>query len=399
MTVRALPRFASDALPTAFLAALAIAGAGILAILIALLFDPHRALLGYLAAWGTVLWIALGALSIVLIADVTGAAWFLVVRHLALAVTGVIPLLAVLALPILIGVGVLYPWVPPLEGLARHIRESIEAKDAYLNVPFFVGRSIVYLASWVALAEWLRRSALRDERDVAGGTVRSRGAGALGLMVLGVTATFAAFDWFMSLSPEWASTIFGVYLWAGGMVGALAVITLLAVLARRGLLEGWIGRSHLHALGRLLLTFVIFWAYIGFSQYLVIWIADLPHEIGWYRARTSGSWGNVALVLLIGHFAVPFLLLLVRAIKETGPALAVLSGWLVAMHALDLYWIVLPTAHPYGLDPSWIDVAALGAITGMVMLVAIWRIRGTAALPPHDPRLAESRSYRAEARL
>jgi hypothetical protein len=381
-----------------------VAAVGLVASVVGAVLDPRRAAASYLAAFAAVLGVALGALALVMIAHVTGATWFVLLRRRAEDVLATLPALAVLFVPLLLAVRVLYPWAGPLGALAPGLRAAVDAKRAYLNVPFFAVRAVLYWGTWIALAELLRGASLRQDRagdagDAAAARAldrRMRALSAAGLPALALTLTFASFDWMMSLSPAWSSTVYGVYAFAGGAVGALALLAVLAARRPRGDATNPVGDEHRHALGKLLLTFVLFWAYLGYAQYVVVWSADLPAEVGWYVARVRGGWGAVAAVLVAGHLVLPALALLVRAVKRSRVALAAVGAWLLAMHYLDVYWLLLPERTPGRLAPHWLDVAALAAVVGVAVAAGVWR-RGTEpALPAGDPRLAAALAYRGE---
>jgi hypothetical protein len=198
----------------------------------------------------------------------------------------------------------------------------------------------------------------------------------------------------MSLTPHWYSTIFGVYFFAGSFVGFIAFLSVVVVAMRRaGLLDTVISAEHLHDIGKFLFAFTAFWAYIGFSQFFLMWYANLPEETIWYKARMEGSWMQVSLFLMAGHFVAPFFYLMGRSVKRNGATLAVGGAWLLAMHFVDLYWQVMPTLHPEGLRPSALDVAALVAIGGCFVAAASWLLRRQALVPLRDPRLAESLAF------
>jgi len=254
-------------------------------------------------------------------------------------------------------------------------------------------RAVAYWVTWVALAELLRRASLRqdaapDDASARALARRMRVVSAAGLPALALTLTFAAFDWMMSLSPTWSSTLYGVYAFAGDGVGALA---LLALAARTSL-----GVEQRHALAKLLFTFVLFWAYVAYSQYVVVWSGDLPHEVLWYVARLRGGWRALAALLVAGHFVLPALLLLLRAVKRSAFALAAVGAWLLAMHYVDVYWLLLPELSPGRLAVHWLDAAALALVVGVTTTAAAWRRADTPAVPARDPRLAEAAAYRAE---
>ncbi len=376
------------ALPAAVVAAL---GAVVLAV--GMWLDPARAFAAYLEAYVYALGIALGALSLVMIAHATAATWLVVIRRLAESVAATLPLYALLFLPILAGLSRLYPWVPPIPD--RELREAIAKKQAYLNVPFFVVRSAFYLLSWSGLAWALRRWSLRQDAEPGAARLEwSVLVSGLGLVLFGFTITFAVFDWVMSLSPDWRSTMFGIYFFAGAMVAALALLVLLTrACERSGHLDGAIAASHYHALGRLLLTFVIFWAYVAYSQGFLVWIADVPAESRWYLARTQHGWSWVLALLVVGHFALPFLILLSRAAKRSAAVMATLAGFLLLMHWVDVFWLVRPSIEPRGVPLPWMELGALAAVVGASVAFGAWRASGHALVPRGDPRLAASLRY------
>jgi hypothetical protein len=214
------------------------------------------------------------------------------------------------------------------------------------------------------------------------------------IIVLGITQTFASIDWIMSLTPHWYSTMFGVYFFAGAFVGFIALLSVVAVaMQRAGLLDMVINAEHLHDVGKLLFAFTAFWAYIAFSQFFLIWYANIPEETIWYRARLTGSWQTVSMLLLVGHFIVPFFYLMGRSVKRRGLTLAAGGVWLLAMHFVDLYWLVMPTLHPDGVRVSLLDLAAFLAIGGCFVGAAGWLLRRQALVPLGDPRLPESLAF------
>jgi hypothetical protein len=269
-------------------------------------------------------------------------------------------------------------------------------KAFWLSPGFFLGRAAFYLLVWGILAElFLGWSTNQDLDGDPGWTARQRRLGGAALPLAGLTLTFASFDWVMSLHPTWFSTIFGVYVFAGDFVGAVALlVVVLAAADRSGLLDGLLTRSHWHSLGKLLFAFVCFWAYIAFCQYMLIWIGNLPEEIPWYLVRARGAWAPVGAILFVGHFVLPFLALLPRWVKRQPAALAGIAAWVLAMHWLDVYWTVMPRLHPDRAAPHASDLTALVGIGGAAVAVAILRLRGRAPVPVGDPALAASAEYR-----
>ena len=224
-------------------------------------------------------------------------------------------------------------------------------KKPYLNLPFFVLRAVIYFGVWMAVAELLRRWSIRQ--DQSGGHLLTRwqrrlGAGSLPLLAL--TLSFAAFDWMMSIDPRFYSTIFGVYWFSGSFMAIFAVLILAGrlTLTDESQFGVHLSSEHFHALGNFLLAFVAFWAYTAFSQFLLIWIANVPEEVPFYILRIRGSWGGVGAFLALFHFLVPFFVLLSRDLKRSPKALAWVAAWMLLMHWVDLYWIVMPHLDPSG---------------------------------------------------
>lgn len=374
---------------------IAVAVIGAVLGVVGIFVDPGRMAAAYLTAYVSCLAVVLGALAMIMIARVTAATWFIALRRQAEQVTATLPVFAILLLPILIAVRGLYPWAQSASMLAPVVREAVRAKAAYLNFPFFVIRAAIYLATWIGLGELLRRASLaQDHGDSAAIERRMRIVSAVGLVAFALTASFAAFDWMMSLAPAWYSTIYGVDYFAGGMVGALALLTVLVVRGRwRGELPEAVGANHVHALAKLLLTFVLFWVYIGFSQLIVIWSAEIPAERVWYVSRMRGGWGVLGGVLVAGHFALPFCALLVRAVKRSMAAMACVGLWLLMMHYLDIYWIVMPDTARGSAWGYWLDAGALMLVAGVAS--ATWAVRRTAesGVPVGDSQIAASLEY------
>jgi hypothetical protein len=265
-----------------------------------------------------------------------------------------------------------------------------------LNLPFFCVRSVVYLSFWTLACEAL--GAVSRRLDRAGDERAKRRLKTLSsalLPPLGLTLTFAAFDWVMALSPDWYSTMFGVYFFAGGFVAAIATVVVLLAAARRAGHLLSVGRAHNYALGRLLLAFVVFWAYVAYFQYFLIWIANRPLEARWYVDRLSHGYGRVGLYLLFGHFIVPFLLLLSYGVKQRLATLVPISVSLIFAHYIDIHWLIAPARgrpQPF----SWQDLAALLAVGGLSVAFGVWRLRGHLLAPVHDPSYERSLHYESQ---
>lgn len=350
----------------------------------------RRFFFSYLHAFAFCLSLALGALFFVILQHLTRAGWSVVVRRLAEAVAASLPSLAVLFLPILLlGMAHLYRWAHP-GALAQD--PLLQAKRGYLNLPFFALRWVIYFAAWTLLARFFfRRSVAQDASGEVEATLAMQRRSAPAMVVFALTVTFAAFDLLMSLDAHWYSTIFGVYFFAGSVVGFFALLILLSFgVQRAGLLRRAITVEHYHDMGKLLFAFVVFWAYIGFSQLLLIWYANLPEETEWFLRRQSGGWGWVGVMLVLGHFVVPFVALLSRAPKRRPRLLALAAAWLLLMHWVDLFWLVVPEASPQRLSFSLLDLTATLGMVGLFLAAAAYSVRRQALVPERDPRLAES---------
>ena len=328
------------------------------------LVDPHDAWVAYLVALVSAMTIAVGALSLVLMAHLSDATWFVLLRRIAQAVAASVPILALLMIPAAFGLRALYPWLSP-ERLEPHVRELVLRKRAYLNLTFFIVRSVVYVAAWTAILVRLDRWSA--QQDAGARPAPLIGFSAAAAIVLGFTLTFASFDWLMSLRPDWSSTVYGMRVYAGTAVAALGIIAVVMP---------WSGLPyrppHAHALASLLLSFLIFWFYIAVSQLIVIWIGNTPAEITWYLARSHGPWLLIAALLLVGHFVVPFLLLLFKPIKQSPRAMGRVGLWLLLMHYVDVCWLAVPDAGISAWSAVWIYPAALVFVVSAAAIASAW---------------------------
>jgi hypothetical protein len=371
---------------------LAIGGLGAVATGVGFALDPTQAAFSYLTAWAFALSIAVGALVFLMMGHAIDARWTVVFQRFTEVIAGSLPALAVLFVPIALAARWLYPWISPAATLGAEAVRKLAHSAPYLNLAFWAIRAAGFLALWIALAELLARWGSRREPALA----RARALSAVGLPAVGLTVTFAAFDWLMSLTPLWYSTIFGLLFWSGGFVAALALVAVIARGARGSAprVAAVIRGSHTGALGRLMFAFLIFWAYMEFAQGLIIWIANKPDEVPWYIARGAGAWGGVFALLIIAHFGLPFFALLSKPLKRRPTLLAIAGGWLVVMHYVDLYWMVMPVLHR-SLAVHWLDLAAPCAVLGLATAAAAARSRSATALALADdhPRLAAAAAY------
>ena len=307
-----------------------------------------RVWFSYLIGWTFCLSITIGALFFVMIQHVTRARWSVTIRRIAEVLMASFPLLALAGLPLLFGMYDLYHWTHSelFDPASPDYDYIVAGKAAYLNTPFFLVRYVLYFAVWTLVATKLYTLSVRNDRAPdAENTLKMRWWSALGIPLAAVTTAFASYDFLMSTDPHWFSTMFGVYFFAGGWLGALCLITFLALLLKKAGMAPEITTEHTQDMGKFMFAFVVFWTYVAFSQYMLYWYANIPEEIMWFHKRFAGGWETVSWALLIFHFVLPFLILLPRATKRIAPALATMAVWLLVMHFVDLWWIAMPSMH------------------------------------------------------
>ncbi|HKX30075.1 MAG TPA: hypothetical protein VJ302_20465, partial [Blastocatellia bacterium] len=353
-------------------------------------FRPVLFLQSYLFGYLFVLGLALGCMAILMMQYLTGGDWGVVIRRILEAAMRTLPWVAVGFLPIALGMRALYVWARPASDGAA----APDYRTEYLNMPFFIVRTVVYFAVWLTMAYLLDRWARRQERaDDPRSMIKLRAISGPGLVLYAATITFASFDWVMSLNPEWYSTIFGLLIIGGQALSAMAFVILVAVLlSGREPMARVFRPRHFHDLGKLLLAFLMIWAYLSFSQLLIIWSGDLPHEIPFYTSRLLTSWRWVGVLLVALHFALPFVLLLSRDLKRHAAMLAAVAGSVIAMRVVDLFWLVTPEFHRRGLGVDWLDPVTVVGIGGLWLAVFIWQLKARPLLPLRDPDLASALS-------
>lgn len=351
----------------------------------------------YLLAYIFWIGIALGCLAILMLQHLSGGAWGLVIRRVLESATRTLPLMAILFVPIIFGLGHLYEWTH-IDQLAnaqtleeQHLYKILKHKSAYLNVPGFLLRTLLYFVIWGALAFLLNKwSGEQDRTAERRFTIRLQAISGPGLVLFVLTVTFASVDWVMSLDPEWFSTIFGLLFVAAWALSSFAfVIAVMALLAAREPLSGVVLPRHFHDLGKLLLAFVMVWAYFSFSQFLIIWSGNIPEETRWYLYRMRGGWSFVALLLVIFHFALPFLLLLSRDLKRNARGLAMVAVLVLLMRLVDLFWLIAPKFSKGDFHMSWTDVVAPIGIGGLWLAFFLWQLKQRPLIPFNDPQLPE----------
>lgn len=355
-----------------------IAGAlGLLAALAGLLLGQvPRFFQAYLVAFLFWSGISLGALAITMLHYLVGGGWGIVIRRVGEAASKTLWLTAVLFVPLVFGLAYLYPWARPELVAADPV---LQHKSLYLNVPFFIIRAIVYFAVWIGLSQVLTRWA--EEPEHFYNLERRRNLqrlSAIGIIVLVLTVTFASIDWVMSLEPAWFSSIFGFLIITGQVLAGLAfVLMILPLLVHRQPLSSFVTPGLFRDLGALLLTMVILWAYMSFSQYLIIWYGNIPREVTWYLNRSTGGWVWLIVLVFVIQFVVPFLVLLSLQAKRNLRLLAGLSIAILIIRFVEYHWLVIPSFHPEGLSLHWLDFALPLALGGAWIPAFIWHLRRT----------------------
>jgi hypothetical protein len=330
--------------------------------------------------------VTLGCMALNMLQFLTGGAWGVVIRRFCEAAQRTLPLLAALFLPIVAGIPLLYIWANPA-AVAKD--EILQHKHLYLNVPFFLIRVVVYFGGWIffstMLDKWSRQQDATGDRAI---NRRLQVLSGPGLMFWGLSVTFMAIDWVLSMNPHWFSTIFGLLFLAGQGLNAMAfLIALTVIMSRRRPMVDVITPRHLHDLGKLMLALVMVWAYFSFSQFLIIWAGNLAEEIPWYVRRLHGGWQYVGLMLVFIHFALPFALLLSREVKRSAEFILGVSVLILAMRLVDLYWLVMPDYRSTGFGVNWTDIAAPIALGGLWLWAFTGQLNKRPLLPIGDPQL------------
>lgn len=326
--------------------------------------------------------LSIGSLALLMLQHLTSGGWGLVIRRVLEASTRVLPLIAVLFVPIVLGAHYTYPWTH------QEHAAKLGDKTGYLNLPFFTVRAVIYFAIWLALAFLLSRWSLAQDRTADREYEKKmRVLSGPGMVVLILTVTFASVDWFMSLEPEWFSTIYGFLFMAAWAVSALSfVIAVMAILSKSEPLSRIVAASHFHDLGKLLLALVMLWAYFAFSQFLIIWSANLPEETTWYIARMHGAWGAIILGVIVLHFAMPFLLLLSRSLKRDPSKLIVVAVMILLMRVIDLLWMIEPAFSHGKFHVSWMHLVGIVGIGGLWFAMFLRELSKRSLIPINDPQ-------------
>lgn len=370
-----------------------IAGAiGAIALVAGAFLDFTQFLQSYLIGYIFVICLMLGCLALTMVHHLTGGAWGMVCRRIWEAATRTFPLMVLLFIPIALNIGKIYKWAKP-EAVNDPL---IQLKVQYLNEPFFFLRAAIFFAVWGILIYFLNRwSKEQDQGPVlepGPKDSRLRTLSGPGLVLFVLTVTFMSVDWVMSLDPHWYSTMFGVIFIGGQGLGAIAFsILMIGALAGSKPFSETVSVTQLHDLGKLLLAFVMLWAYFSFSQFLIIYSANLPEEIPFYLERFHGGWGWLSLALALFHFVLPFTLLLSADIKRNRRTIMMVAGLVLAARSLDLIWHVGPMFHHTpGFPIHWMDVAAVAGLGGIWLFFCARNLKSRALVPYKDPYFKEA---------
>ena len=351
--------------------------------------DPRQAAFSYL--FGIVFWtgLSLGMLCILMMHALTNGGWGFVIRRFLEAGSYILPLMALLFVPIFAGLGYLYPWTDP--NVVAH-NEAIRNKHLYLNIPALAVRMVVAFGFW-SVAAWLlnRWSFAQDRTPDVSYTRRARALAAPGLVAFALITSMAIIDWIMVLEKDWYSTVFAPQVIIGQILVAFAFCSVLLSFVRPYLpWRGVVKTEHFHSLGNFLLAFTMMWAYLAVSQLIIIWSGNLPHEIEWYLHRVAGGWKPVAIFLGLFHFAVPFFVLLGRENKENIRVLRGVAVGIIFVHAVEVFWQIEPSHSQGGLSISWMHFTAFLGIGGVWLAAFLGRLKNHARLPSNDPRFEEA---------
>jgi len=351
--------------------------------------NPAQFFRSYLVAFVYCLGVPLGCLGIAMLHHVSSGAWGLMIRRPLEAAARTLPWTALFFVPLLPGLGKLYPWADAARVAADPL---LKHQAPFLNAPFFVVRAVIYFAIWTGLALVLDRLSRREDATGDPGlSRRMRLLSAPGLALFCLCGTFASIDWLMSLDSHWSSTIYGFYLVGGMVVSALAFVILIGLfLAMRPPMEGVFKPVHFHDYGKLLLAFVVLWAYFAVSQLIIMYQGNIAEEVTWYRGRLLGGWRFVTIALFALHFGLPFLLLLSRDLKRNVRKLSIVAVLLLVMRWVDVYWLAAPAFSPDHPHLHWLDVVLPVALGGVWVGLFARQLQKRPLLPAGAPGLAEA---------
>ncbi|MGA7292173.1 MAG: hypothetical protein WBW53_15330 [Terriglobales bacterium] len=341
---------------------------------------PESFYSAYLTAFVFWLGLSLGCMAILMLYHLVGGAWGTVIRRMLESGMTTLPLMFVLSIPILLNLPRLYRWARP-EGLA-----DPKIPHSYLNPTGVVTRCIIYFVIWIGMAYFLNRWSTEQDSVAGQSTLRFRAVSAIGLVIYSFTISFAVIDWVMSMQAPWISTIYGFIFIAGEALSAFCLCAVIeSILVKRKPMSEYLNDTEVHDHGKLMLAFVMVWAYFNFSQWLIIWAGNLPDEIPWYVRRMKGGWETVGLFLVIFGFAVPFALLLSRQLKRKARTLVWIASWLILIRIIDTYWHIEPAFHPT-FHLSWVLFVIIAGMGGLWMAYFFRNLRARPLLALNAPQ-------------
>ncbi len=369
----------------------ALVAAGFILAAVSYIDDPHRAAYNNLIGFAFLASVAVGAVFYIALEYIAGAVWSTPFRRVSEFLAALLPFVVILSIPLFFQMHDLFHWTHD-EAVASD--KILQSKTPYLNVEFFVIRFVVMMAIWGLFYYLFRKNSLKQDMDKDQKHTRTniKLAGAF-LPIFAISISVFAIDWLMSLEPHWFSTMFGVYYFTGTIICALAVITyIVVVLSERGYFFQGIGKDHYYSFGALLYALTAFWAYIAFSQFMLIWYANLPEENFWFIARWKNGWEYVSVAMVLFHFWVPYFMLLSRPSKMDTGNLKRSSLLLIAVHFLDLYWLVVPTFHEspvFGYE----EIAFPLLTIGLIIIVFAMQAKKYNLVPIGDPKLQRGMDF------
>ncbi len=365
--------------------------AGLFLVVLGYIVDPTRSAYNNIIGFTFLASIAVGSLFLVGIEYLSGAVWSTPFRRVSEFLSSLIVLLPVLFIPLLLNVNNIFHWTHPAPS-----DKTLIGKAPYLNVNFFIGRVLVFWLIWLLFYYlFTKNSLMQDQTKDQNLTKKNVKLAAVFMPLFAITISFAAIDWLMSIEPHWFSTIFGVYYFSGTVLAALAAATIIIVLLNeRGYFVKGIHTDSYYSLGALLFAFTNFWAYIAFSQFLLIWYANLPEETFWFLQRWEGSWIAASIGLIVVRFVVPYFGLLSQPSKMNPKRLLVMSSWILFAHYYDLYWLVMPNFSKGGVALGWIELGFPLLIAGLIILVFVYNSRKNNLVPIGDPKLKRGIDFR-----
>jgi hypothetical protein len=351
--------------------------------------DTTRSLYNNIIGFTFLVSIGVGSLFFVCLEYITGAVWSTPFRRIIEFISSLIIILPLFAIPLLLNVNTIFEWTHPSDPM-------MQAKAPYLNINFFLIRVVVFWLIWVGFYFFIIKNSVKQDKTKDPSLTKANiKLSAVFMPVFAITISLAAIDWLMSLAPNWFSTIFGVYYFSGTILAALAAGTIFIVmLNERGYLISGLKRDHYYSLGALLFAFINFWAYIAFSQFLLIWYGNLPEETVWFLARWHGDWKIFSIGFLVIHFVIPYFGLLSQPSKMNPKTLLIMASWILIAHYIDLYWLVMPNFYKEGMIFGWIELGFPILIAGLIILVFFYRARKINLVAVGDPKLQRGIDFR-----